>query len=172
MTELITDEQELLGARTRFDNPIKTYDDGFGPLWVYRESLGVVGVVRAQNWESADSIVGDEILTPIPEDDMIEAYGFYVIPEEPLNLAVSRWWDAMKGDGEHLARFKTEQEAMEHCARQIVLDQPDLVDGYKFQDNATGSGIVLEDVNGSSLDLLTPELLHELQITLQIEVTP
>lgn len=47
---------------TRFGNPIKSYDDGFGPLWIMRDSMGIVGIVRAQTWEDAHEIFVDEIL--------------------------------------------------------------------------------------------------------------
>ncbi len=42
--------------------PLRTWDDGFGPLWVYVDSLGPVGVVRARTWEDAYACVVDEIM--------------------------------------------------------------------------------------------------------------
>ena len=59
--ELINNERSLTGA-TVHDNPLRVWDDGFGPLWVYLETLGAVGVVRAKTWEDAYDCVVDEIM--------------------------------------------------------------------------------------------------------------
>lgn len=53
MTTLITDNQELVSATTRYGTPIKTYDDGMGTLYAYRDASGLVGLVRAMSWEDA-----------------------------------------------------------------------------------------------------------------------
>ena len=66
-TELITDDQELVSASTRSGTPIKTYDNGFGSLYAYRDAGGLVGLVRASSWEDAWYLVEDEILIPIPD---------------------------------------------------------------------------------------------------------
>ena len=49
-----------------YGKALKTYDDGVGPLWVLRDSTGIVGVVRASTWEEAYSIAEDELF---PEAD-------------------------------------------------------------------------------------------------------
>lgn len=67
-TEKITDEQSLTGASVR-GHKLRVWDDGFGDLWVYRESLGAVGVVRAQTWTEAYSCVVDEIMGDADIDD-------------------------------------------------------------------------------------------------------
>ena len=70
----ITDNQTLDGARFGTVNPgthsLRTWDDGFGPLWIYRESLGPVGIVRATSWEDAWECVVDEIM---PDGDEADA---------------------------------------------------------------------------------------------------
>ena len=48
---------------------LRTWDDGFGPLWVYLESLGPVGVVRARTWEDAYACVVDEIMDDADPSD-------------------------------------------------------------------------------------------------------
>lgn len=120
----------LVGAKNRWGSDYPVWDDGFGPLWVYRESLGVRGVVRAQTWEDALDCVYDEILKPIPEDEIPDAY-------DP------------SGGGN--------------------MDEGTLAEGYHYQSNATGTGIVATDLNGEALDLLTPELMEQLEI--RVEVT-
>ena len=86
---MINDEQTLIGARqmhpwNEYGTPITIYDDGFGPLWLYREAGGLQGIVRAQSWEAAYEICQDEIMTRVPQEEVIEAYGFYVLPSKML----------------------------------------------------------------------------------------
>lgn len=45
---------------------------------------------------------------------------------------------------------------------------PDLVEGYSYQSNATGSGIVAHDLNGEGLEALTPDLLTALEWRLEV----
>lgn len=49
--------------------PLRTWDDGFGPLWLYVESLGPVGVVRARTWGEAYACVVDEIMDDADPSD-------------------------------------------------------------------------------------------------------
>jgi len=65
---LINDDQSLDGATVR-GHKLRVWDEGFGPLWVYRESLGAVGVVRARTWEEAHECVVDEIMDDGDIDD-------------------------------------------------------------------------------------------------------
>jgi hypothetical protein len=83
--ELINDEQSLTGATVR-GHKLRVWDDGFGPLWVYRESLGAVGVVRAKTWEDAYSCVVDEIMG---DADMSDPDN---IPEADGNLPEGLHW--------------------------------------------------------------------------------
>jgi hypothetical protein len=55
--------------------PIKHYDDGIGPLWLYGIEFGATMVIRAKSFESAYEIMLDESET-IPEDEVHETYGF------------------------------------------------------------------------------------------------
>ena len=132
-TELITDDQELVSATTRYGSPIRTYDDGMGTLYAYRDAGGLCGVVRALSWEDAWELVEDEILEPIPDDEVPEAYGFDTLEE--LQAA----------------------------------EEPDLVEGYSYQSNATGSGIVQHDLNGEALNELTPDLLAALEWHIEVK---
>jgi hypothetical protein len=170
---VISDEQTLIGATTEYGTPIKVYDDGFGLLWVYRESLGITGIVRAMSYEAAWDCVLDEILTPITEEDIIEAYGFYTLPSDLFNRTDSKYWTALRDtderNGVKLAKFKTEKEAIEYCKFIMAEEESELIEGYKYQPNATDSGIVSIDLNGNYLDKLTPELVEELGIQLSIE---
>lgn len=130
-TETSADIQILDGAHA-----VRVYDDGHGPLWVYRESLGICGVIRASSWEDAWSIVEDEFLA--------EADGTW-----------------------------------EDIAKECDCDDPEtLMDNAIFQEchgfrpngqnsrDVHGHGIYARDLNGESLDLLTPKLLEHLKLVI------
>ncbi len=174
---MINDEQTLIGARqmhpwNEYGTPITIYDDGFGPLWLYREAGGLQGIVRAQSWEAAYEICQDEIMTRVPQEEVIEAYGFYVLPSKMLeNLSYEAGplaHVAMRDCGERLAEFNTRDEAEKYCLDTIQREECELVEGYEYQPNATGTGIVSFDLNGQDLVQLTPELAERLEIRIQI----
>jgi hypothetical protein len=73
----IQDGQRLVKA-SRHGYGIQVYDDGFGPLWIHRDSMGISGIVRAQTWEDAYSICEDEFFPEADEtiDELVKEYGF------------------------------------------------------------------------------------------------
>jgi hypothetical protein len=73
-------------------SPMRYWDNGFGPLWVYSESLGPLGVVRAQTWEDALECVTDEIMDDADPEDIAE-FG----NEETGELPECCYW---RGSGE------------------------------------------------------------------------
>jgi hypothetical protein len=77
MSDLIKDGQTFDGAKTGSGYEIQTYDDGFGPLWISRNSIGINGIVRAQTWEDAYSICEDEFFPEADEtiDEIVKEYG-------------------------------------------------------------------------------------------------
>ena len=131
---LITDEQSLISA-SRNGYEIAIYDDGYGPLFIHRDSMGISGIVRAQTWEEAYEICEDEFFPAATEthEEWIKEYG---------------------------------ENYTEHVCWQ---------ESYGFRGNAraekdgTQSSIYAKDLNGDYLDRLTPKLLAELEITLNIE---
>ncbi len=74
---LISDKQRLVGAKTRFGNTIRVYDDGFGDLYIMRDSMSIMGIVRARSWEDAWGICEDEFFPEATEtmDDIRAEYG-------------------------------------------------------------------------------------------------
>ena len=134
-TTLITDDQSLKSVKSEFGRDIRFWDEGFGPLWVYRESLGVVGVVRATNWEDAWACVVDEIM-----DD--------ADPSDDCNYARDYNEDA---------------------------DEGELAEGVHYRGSGVPSNeglespLASEDLNGSALDLLTPEFAAELGLQIEVE---
>lgn len=142
---LITDDQTLSGATGRFGHKIEVYDDGFGPLWIHRDSMGITGIVRAQKWSEAYEIAEDEFFPEASEtiEEMKKDYGEDFM-ENPL------WQEA----------FGTRPNG----------PRPGKWENGTPKD-PLGHGIYAKDLNGDRLDPLTPELLKELEIKLEI-VTP
>lgn len=129
---LINDEQTLTGAKTRLGNPIRVYDDGYGSLYIHRDSMGISGIVRARTWEDAYEICEDEFFPSADEGAFVE----------PTTAHEQNCWD----------------------------------EAYGYRPNGKGGptperdqGIYAKDLNGDYLDVLTPELLERLEITLEIE---
>lgn len=139
---LITDEQSLVSAKSRFGLAIPVYDDGFGSLFIHRNSMGISGIVRARTWEDAYSICEDEFF---PAGDADAA--------------------------EEQARIETETNENEKRHLQSCWDESFgyRASGARRMPDGTTSSIYAKDLNGEALDLLTPALLAELEITLQIE---
>lgn len=76
MSELIRDNETLIGASIHgYDIPI--YDDGYGKLFISRDSMGINGIVRAQTWEDAYEICEDEFFPNATEthEQMVQEYG-------------------------------------------------------------------------------------------------
>lgn len=140
------DDTCLVSAHSRFGNLIKTYDNGYGPLWIYFTSTGVTGIIRAESFEKAYECILDEILEPIPEEELPEAYGFY--GDNAIEAFASACKDAIAKEN---------------------WDNLELQEGYQFQPNSTGTGIVPVDLSYEALEPLTIDILknHELKIKIQ-----
>ena len=138
--KLINDSQRLVGAKSRFGHKIATYDDGYGPLFIHRDSMGISGIVRAQTWEDAYSICEDEFFPAGDEDANEEAQKIEAMPDGEEKNHEQACWDEAYG-------FRG--------------------NGRKESDGSV-SHIYAKDLNGDSLEMLTPKLLEELEITLEI----
>ncbi len=64
---IINDSQTLKSAQTMHGHQIPVYDDGYGEIYLFRDSIGIQGIVRAEDFETAHSICEDEFY---PEADM------------------------------------------------------------------------------------------------------
>lgn len=71
----------------RWGHKEDSWDDGYGPLWVYRETLGVVGVVRAKTWDDAYSCAEDELMDDADPDDPDTYAASYDRDADPEDLA-------------------------------------------------------------------------------------
>lgn len=185
---LITDTQCLVSATGRFGYKIATYDDGYGPLWIHRDSMGISGIVRAQTWEDAYGICEDEFFPEADEtvEELVKEYGFrrrhkkiirilatgeeredrhedYPLDKENPQWAFVRWDLEETPDPDAWMDNELFQEAFGF--------RPN---GRRSMENGVdrdpiGHGIYAKDLNGDALDRLTEEMVKDWEITLQIE---
>lgn len=184
---LITDSQSLVSAKSRFGHSIPIYDDGFGPLFIHRDSMGVSGIVRAQTWEDAYSICEDEFFPEASEtvDELRKEYGFTREHVKIIRTIEGVERPAVPSDYPHTTRpapdgranweFVRWQTVETPCADENGWTDNELFqEGYGFRPSGPNTrdtlkhGIYSKDLNGDALDLLTPELLASLEITLEI----
>lgn len=181
---MISDNQTLKSAKSEFGHDIKVYDDGFGPLWIYQESSGLVGIVRASSYEDAWDCILDEILTPVASDELRDSPEDFYVCERDYHCPAPKDYDkglCLCSLAEHSeARrcwkcrqlYTPDQQKACNCAYPIT-SRPvylTLAEGFHYMPNASGtSGIVSEDLNGSSLRELDDELQELLKISLTIE---
>lgn len=142
---LINDTQQLVSAKTKSGHSIQTYDDGFGPLFVWQDTLGnfgrVSGIVRAQTWEDAYAILEDEFF-PAGDEDASEAQKeIEQCTDDEERNHLQACWDEAYG-------WRNS--------------------GSRRMPDGTLSMIYAKDLNGDRLDTLTHELLSQLEITLEI----
>jgi hypothetical protein len=137
---LINDTQRLIGATQR-GHKIPTYDDGYGPLFIHRDSMGISGIVRAKTWEDAYSICEDEFFPAGDEDANAEAQKIEAMPDGEEKSHEQACWDEAYG----------------------------YRGGGREESDDSLSCIYAKDLNGDSLDLLTQKMIEEWEITLEIE---
>jgi hypothetical protein len=139
-TQLIHDGQMLVSAKSSFGHAIPVYDDGYGPLFIHRDSMGISGIVRAQTWEEAYSICEDEFFPAADTDANEESARIEAMPDGKEKNHAQACWDEAYG---YRGNSRKEKDG-------------------------TLSYVYEKDLNGDSLNLLTPELLAQLEITLEI----
>lgn len=179
MSALINDSQTFLGATNRWGRELPIYDDGYGPLWIHRDSGGINGVVRARSWADAYEICENEFL-PEADDTIEEIAKEYNFVRDHVKIV--RGKDGIERDAifpddyPHLnkvefVRWETRETPCEDCWAENELFQ----EAFGFRSNGVNStdkvkhGIFVRDLNGDSLELLTSELLNEVEITLNIK---
>ena len=194
VTDLIADGETLLSAKYEGSGTeIPVYDDGFGPLWIHRDSMGVSGIVRAQTFEDAYGICEDEFFPEADEtvEEIEKEYGYTVRHERVIRSAESIP-EADRPDGlgayEKFATHDdyTDNGKLPECAflRWLTIETPDpdrwienpgFQEGFGFRPNGPNSsdklnhGIYSKDLNGDYLEPLTGALLEDLGIELEIE---
>jgi hypothetical protein len=123
-------------VQNEFGRTIQTYDDGFGPLWIYRDASYGMFVVRAQSFEDAYGIVEDEFMD---EADMT--------------------WEDIAKECECADPDTLMDNAIFQEAYGFRPNGPNVSDKFHH-------GIYAKDLNGDSLTKLTPSLLEHLKLVL------
>ncbi len=87
-------------------------------------------------------------------------------------VAANSWHDALEAAYDTLPTIAEsevpEAYGFETLAELHEADSPELLEGYQYQSNATGTGIVSVSLNGETLEPLTTDLLCRLGWTLEI----
>jgi|ERR1700676_1074957 len=188
--DLITDSQSLKSAKySPSGYEIPTYDDGFGCLWISRNSIGINGIVRAKTWEDAYSICEDEFFSEADEtiEQIVKEYGFKrehvkIVKDSSILAATDHC-----GVGERIEKYPEDYpdgKLVPVFVRWHTIETPEpdaWMDNELFQEafgfrpngpnvrDTLNHGIYSKDLNGDLLDRLTPELIDSIGITLEIE---
>jgi hypothetical protein len=145
----VNDNQTLNAARTQYGYPVQTYDDGYGPLFILRDSMSILGIIRARTWEDAYEIAEDEFFPDADEEALDEMERIESLPEGKERDHAQACWDESYG---HRPNWGAP-------------------DGRRTLEGTT-SHIYAHDLNGEALDRLTPALMAELGIVLDITTEP
>lgn len=141
----MNDNQTLNAAHTQYNNPVQTYDDGYGPLFILRDSMGVQGIIRARTWEDAYSIAEDEFFPDADEEAAEELTRIESLPEGKERDHAQACWDESYG--------------YRNNGRRTL--------------EGTTSHLYAHDLNGEALDQTTQaELLTRYNIALDITTEP
>lgn len=165
----MTDDSTLVSAQTRFGNDIPVYDDGYGPIWIMRNSMGIQGIVRAKTWEEAYSICEDEFMDEADET-VEELKKEYNTRQEHRRITNGRTGEFIRWDTIETPVLDTDEDA-----EYAWTNHPCFQESYGFRPNGANDrdklkhGIYSKDLNGESLDVLTLGMLEDLEITLIIK---
>lgn len=176
---VITDNQTFNGAKYQSGYDIQTYDDGYGPLWISRNSLGINGIVRARTFEDAYSICEDEFFPEADEtiEEIKKEYGFKREHVKMVNDGTQVRQDTADDyvpggfkEGISFVEWQTRETPDPDAWSENELFQ----EAFGFRPNGPnvrdklGHGIYAKDLNGDYLDRLTPELIADLGLILDI----
>lgn len=189
----LTDETRLAGAK-RNGNTIPVYDDGYGTLWIHFSSLGVTGIVRAHSMEAAYEICEDEFFPEAGEtvEELRAEYGFrreHVRIVRDAETGAERdcrpsdFTDGGKLPAGMFVRWETRETPRAEDDENGWTENELFQEAYGFRPSGPragtwedgrakdpiGHGIYAKDLNGDSMEELTPELLAQLGIELEIE---
>jgi len=179
----LTDDVSLIGA-TRNGNSLPVYDDGYGKLFIHRDSMDICGIVRARTWEDAYEICEDEFFPEASDtvEELRKEYNFVRRHAKIVRGADGIEREAVYPDDYPDGRLSPSLE----CVRYDTLETPCedengwtenelFCEAYGFRPNGPNAsdtlkhGIYAKDLNGDCLGELTDALASELGIELQGE---
>ena len=173
-------ESNLHAAFTQHGSPIPTYCDGYGPVFVFRNSLGIMGIVRAQTWEDAWGICEDEFQPEADEtvDELQKEYGFrrehVKIVRDGTTERPAVYPDDYPGGRLSPALAFVRWDTVETPDPEAWTENELFQESYGFRPNGRrdkardpiGHGIYSKDLNGEALDVLTPDFQRQLGVAL------
>jgi len=185
---LINDTQRFISAQSRFGHSIPIYDDGFGLLYIFRNSMGVVGIVRAMSWEDAYAICEDEFQSEadMTIEEIRKEYNFKIkhikiikTIDGVVRPAVNSDYPLtykLSPDCRPLWKFVKWETVQTPCEDENGwVDNELFQEGYGIRPNGPNKndrhkhGIYDKDLNGECLDVFTEEMAKELEIILVIK---
>lgn len=173
---MIKDTQSLKSAKFTHGTPITVYDDGYGPLFIHRDSMGISGIVRAQTWEDAYSICEDEFFQECDStaEELEKEYGFIRETYKVIRDKDGKEKKACMSDYPlteyQFVRWETKQTP----CKDAWMDNELFQEACGFRPNGPNErdtlkhGIYDKDLNGDSLNRLTQALCNDLGIILEI----
>ena len=144
---------DSLVSATVNDSKLATYDDHLGEtLFLAYNEFGPFKVIRAEHFGSAWEIMVDEMPT-IEPSELPEAYGMYILESENALGNFGLYSDLDNGDGTRevneynvthtlLNRYPTRESAHAAAMSYAESKELDLIEGYEYQSNSSGTGIV------------------------------
>ncbi len=182
---LIFDGQDLKAVHhTRWGEPkpVDHYDDGFGPLWVYRNSSEMLVVVRAQKLEEAWAIIEDEFMPAcdLTHEELVKEFATEYMSGRELWLhqqadkeVAWEYWNTL-GPEDRDKIFS--MPGMEVPFGKDYSEHPCFQEQYGFRPSGARrekdgslSHIYCKDMRGESLERLTLEGIKHLELVLTIE---
>lgn len=147
-TDLANDHESIESARIWTGHTwreLPVVDDGWGQLYLAGMEYGAMHLIRATSWESAYEAWVDE-LPPVPDDEIHEAYGLnsaeelaaiVAVIEDSATDAQRRTVQAILDSNRYMEWNGNKPESVDD-----VIEYPLPIEGYRYQSNATGTGIV------------------------------
>ncbi len=145
--QIMPDEMKLSFTYGAQNHAVEYYDDSQGGLWLHLESCGnfmcIRGIVRAYGFSKALEITRNEFCQRVTMEELHEAYG---LTADEYAAVGERSKNNSFGDNES-----------------------ELIEGFEYQSNSTGTGIVWIDDN-ERLEPLTVELMKQWEITMHVSM--
>lgn len=123
--------------------PVQIYDDMDGPLWIFGHEHGPTLIIRASSFETAWEIAIDESPT-IDPSEVPEAYGSFEYLREWCPELWPEYFQVYRkeGEGKSMGPQAVADIIFHRRADEFVDNPPDLLEGYEYQSNSSGTGIV------------------------------
>lgn len=184
-SELITDNHKLVSVTNEYGRELPIYDDGDGPLWIFRDTMGIQGIVRATSWEKAFEICQDEFYPEASEtiEELRKEYNYTIEHIKIIRTNKGEERPATKKDYPKISEMGVSKwEFVRWETRTAKSEDPNAFydnelfnEQYGFRPSGPnvrdriGHGIYQKDLGGESLDLLTKEMIKDLRLSIIVK---